>query len=585
MKARVTKLLVPLLGLTALACAESSEAAPSVEGRSNALRPVTSDEALTDYDEMVSEFRTLYGALERKQQLYGFSFDDYASEMRTKLAAASGEGEILGVFNQFIAQFEDAHLSILNGTPADDSYAFTLPLLVMPIENTYVVYWVDPTLQNPPVARGDELLAIDGMPAGRAVQRFAGYDGASNDEFLAHLAANYLTQRPVYLSDDLKDGQSVTLTLRAVQGRKRNVQLTWHQTPHVLPPIPASGEHRRTGFSLSARKVANDELLELGSPVPFFMTQQVVDAYGMHTGVVPSALAVQQFNVNPGLVQSPPYNAYVYTYNDTRILLLRLGDYQPSYDNATIEQAITANLNWIRALLFDQASQVDGLVVDQTHNPGGDLEFTQDILSLLAKSAVPGIVQKQHGDRVWIQAYLDAAQQIRASSQEKDPAEAVKLEALAHQVDDAYSNGVALTDPIQFPEIPDTITPDPSGWSKPVVLLADEMSASCADMVPLVVKADGLGTVFGARTLGAGGTVETVAFLPNTNYGLYLSRGLTTVLDPSGAYPDSRFIEDHGVTPDVEYAHTLADFRAGYVAYVRAFSDAMVAAVHGTHGE
>jgi len=46
-------------------------------------------------------------------------------------------------------------------------------------------------------------------------------------------------------------------------------------------------------------------------------------------------------------------------------------------------------------------------------------------------------------------------------------------------------------------------------------------------------------------------------------------------------YPDDRFVEDHGVSPDVEYSHTLEDFRAGYVGYVHAFSDAIVEAVHG----
>jgi C-terminal processing protease CtpA/Prc len=582
MNARVTKMLVPLLGLTALACAESSEPVPSVEVRSNALRPVTTAEALTDYDEMVTEFRTLYGALERKQDLYDFSFDELASDTRAKLAAATSEGEFLGIFNQFIARFEDAHLAILNGAPADDSYAYTLPLRVMPIEDTYVVYWVDPTFEDAPFARGDELLTIDGEPAAKAAQRFSSYDGAPNAKFLAHLAANYLTRRPVYLSGDLRDGQSVALTLRDAHGKKHDVTLTWHQTPHVLPPVPvaAAGEHHRIAFSRAAQLVATDELTELGAPVPFFMTRQVVDTYGIHGGIVPSALAVQMFDVNPGLVQTPPYNAYIYTYCDTRILLLRLSDYAPTYDNATDEQAITANLAWLRALLYDQASQVDGLVLDQTHNPGGDLEFAHDVLALLAKQAVPGVVQKMHGDRMWIQAYLDAAQQVRSRSSEDNPEEAVELEGYAHQIDLAYSNGVALTDPLPFPEIPDTIEPDPVAWTKPVLVLADEMSASCADTVPLVVKADGLGTLFGARTMGAGGTVETVAYLPNTNYGLYLSRGLLTVRDPSGAYPEDRFIEDHGVAPDIAYEHTLADFRAGYVGYVRAFSDAMVAAAH-----
>jgi hypothetical protein len=220
-------------------------------------------------------------------------------------------------------------------------------------------------------------------------------------------------------------------------------------------------------------------------------------------------------------------------------------------------------------------------VLDQTHNPGGDLGFANTVLALLTTKPVPGIVQEMHGDRAWIQAYLDSADAVRAASEEADPPQAVELEALAHQIDVAYSTGTALTAPIPFPGIPANIAPDAKPWKKPFIVLADELSASCADTVPLVVKADGLGQLFGQRTMGAGGSVETVAYLSNTQYGLYLSRGLITVNDPSGVYPDDRFIEDHGVSPDVEYSHTLKDFRAGYVGYVHAFSDAIVEAVHG----
>ena len=72
--------------------------------------------------------------------------------------------------------------------------------------------------------------------------------------------------------------------------------------------------------------------------------------------------------------------------------------------------------------------------------------------------------------------------------------------------------------------------------------------------------------------MGGGGNVEQVATLTNTQGQLSISRGLGTVFDPTGAYPEARFIEDNGVTPDVSYAYTLADFRAGYVAYATAFN-------------
>jgi C-terminal processing protease CtpA/Prc len=105
--------------------------------------------------------------------------------------------------------------------------------------------------------------------------------------------------------------------------------------------------------------------------------------------------------------------------------------------------------------------------------------------------------------------------------------------------------------------------------------LADELSVSNADIVPNVLKVNDVAPIFGQRTMGGGGNVEVVATLSNTQAQLHLSRGLFTVYDPTNAYPESTFIEDNGVVPDVSYSHTLADFRAGYVGYVAAFNSAL----------
>jgi hypothetical protein len=81
--------------------------------------------------------------------------------------------------------------------------------------------------------------------------------------------------------------------------------------------------------------------------------------------------------------------------------------------------------------------------------------------------------------------------------------------------------------------------------------------------------------LFGQRTMGGGGNVESVAVLTNTRAELRMSRGVATVYDPTGRYPEERMIEDNGVTPDIVYSHTLADVRAGYVGYVKAFNSAL----------
>lgn len=42
---------------------------------------------------------------------------------------------------------------------------------------------------------------------------------------------------------------------------------------------------------------------------------------------------------------------------------------------------------------------------------------------------------------------------------------------------------------------------------------------------------------------------------------------------PDGASREADVVENVGIKPDVPYAHTVADFRAGYVGYFAAFND------------
>jgi C-terminal processing protease CtpA/Prc len=106
-------------------------------------------------------------------------------------------------------------------------------------------------------------------------------------------------------------------------------------------------------------------------------------------------------------------------------------------------------------------------------------------------------------------------------------------------------------------------------WNKPVLVLHDELSGSGGDVFPDLLQAGGAAKTFGARTMGLGGSVEPVITLPYSQAQLHLTRGLMGPYNPSG---DPKLIENEGVTPNYPYAHTIADFRAGYVGYVKAFS-------------
>ncbi len=565
MKLFSTPLAAVGLAFAVAACGSSDSQSDGTD--ESELRGISNAEALADFDQITASFRGLYGAMVRKEKKYGFKYDALVSDYRSRVQRARTEAQYRGIFQEFISRFQDAHVSLSMELVNDNSHAFRIPLGVMPVEDTFVVYRVGAAAGDQ-VKVGDELLAIDGKSPKDLAAGFLKYVGTPNALSSAHIAAARLTSRSVYLSKGIKNGAPAKLRLRGADGVERDGIVAWAEAPHLLPPLPPppqagkSGPRTMTAASSLTAEVTREELGKMGARVPFFMTDAVKASLGITAEVKPSAVALAKFGLTPDVAAQIDYFAATYTLNGKKVLLFRLPDYTPADGGAA--------LNYIRALFDEQQSQVDALVVDETHNPGGSVAFAFGVVSLLAPKTVNSMVQQMHGDRLWIQSFADASNQV-AQSDPNDPLVAVFMKD-AHLVDDAYSAKKPLSVPLPMFTATPTLDPDAAHWTKPFMMLTDELSVSCADFVPLLVQANGLAPLFGQRTMGGGGNVEQVATLTNTQGQLSISRGLGTVYDPTGVYPESRIIEDNGVTPDVSYSHTLADFRAGYLAYVTAFN-------------
>lgn len=581
------------LGLCLGACTSTSDtrstAAVEATATHAALRPLTTDEALADFDQMVASFRTVYGALERKEQRYGFDFEELAASYRARLAQTKSEPEAQAVGVEFIARFKDAHVGLATELTSDDAHELTLPFAVMPITDTYVVYHVDDPAQkadgadavaagwrSPRLERGDELLSIDAVPAGELAEGFLKYAGIPNTLAAKHLAAMLITSRPAYASAGLHAGDVANVRVRGANGRERELQIAWTEVPHLLPPVRMPAHDRALGnmdaLAVAAVDVVHAELLAEGDTVPFFLTPEVREQFDVSAPIGPSAHALTQLGIaDTSEAASKLVYAVTYSHHGARNLLLRVASYQLDSD-----EDAPGVLGYILALLVEQAPNVDGIVIDETHNPGGSGQLAQELVAVLSGKPGNGVVQRMHGDRRWLEAYTEAIEELVKDGSDDAIQLATQLRHDATIIDAAYSSGQALTEPLAYPGLPTTFTPPQVSWArKPLLVLTDELSASAAEVAALLIQANGVAPLFGQTTMGAGGNVEPVAYLSNSQAALSLSRGAFTVFDPSGEYPESRYVEDIGVTPDMAYAHTLEDFRAGYVGYVAAFSEAL----------
>src|SRR4051794_3980928 len=73
-----------------MACGSNSSGDPSLAGAKGSwtgeIRGITRTEALADFDQMVSAFKSYYGPIERKEQRYQFRFTDLVRDYRARIA-------------------------------------------------------------------------------------------------------------------------------------------------------------------------------------------------------------------------------------------------------------------------------------------------------------------------------------------------------------------------------------------------------------------------------------------------------------------------------------------------------------------
>lgn len=552
-----------------------SENVPATDGASSEVRSLTRQEALDDFDQLVASFRGLYAPLERKEARYGFSFEELVTEYRARIVLSTTDPERIGIVQEFVAHFKDAHVWFDVPLASDDAQAHALPFSVMPVENTYVVTVVQDGAAAQ-VKVGDELVSLDGVPAKDVAARYERFISVPNELTLRHNTAGRITMRSSYMSAGLEAGTPAIARFRSSDGTERDEILAWEapqmpRLPSVPVPVAGSASPRPMGYSATAHEMTRAEAASRDERIPFFMTDAVKAAMAFEP-VAPSPAGLADAGVSEEMAAQIGYFAGTYRVDGKRVLFVRLPNYTPVDE--------TAAFAYLRVLFREQQPSMDGLIFDQTHNPGGRIDFASNVASLLARQRFNNLVTRPNTDRMWTTALSRWATEWPLDSNgQMSPGAALLLEH-AHSIDAASEAHAPLAPFMTFGAWDTTVLPVAEHWAKPAVFLIDELDVSCGDMVPAMVKESGMATLFGQRTMGAGGNVEEVATLTNSRWTLSMTRSLTTVFDPTGAYPEASMIEDNGVTPDVVYSHTLADVRAGYVGYVNSFNAVLASKMH-----
>jgi hypothetical protein len=232
-----------------------------------------------------------------------------------------------------------------------------------------------------------------------------------------------------------------------------------------------------------------------------------------------------------------------------RIGFIRIPVFAPADPVAAIEQ--------FRSEILYFEANTDGLIVDEMRNPGGIVGYVNALLQMLFPYEFRTIGFEIRATSNWVQQIGIALENARA--QGAPPHIIALFEQIRDDIVTANSENRGRTGPLPL----DTGTLDrqpatdamgrTTVYTKPLMVVIDEASASAADMFPATIQDNNRGILFGMRTMGAGGSVVSLNAGNYTEGFTSLTQTLMSRKAPVSVpgYPTVPYIENVGVHPDI----------------------------------
>jgi hypothetical protein len=457
-----------------------------------------------------------------------------------------------------------------------------------------------------PFGVGDEIVSFDGRPVQEVIQSFRKYSISANPRSTDRIAATRLVSRSQQIMPHIPEvGDIASVGIRlastgalntyAIPWRKNGIPiLSQGPVPSPLRGFgrlslstdgqgfqPAAGAAETAAFFRAGDLLADDTLPSYMEPVRPLLNASVAKDYfsvlgfGSRTPIYSLPAGFQARPVPPGV----PAFLFSGTYmaNGVRIGLLRIPSMSPPST-----AAVLSHLD--QEIAFFNAN-TDALIIDVMRNPGGLVSFVEAISQRFMTAPFRIIGFEIRATGAWLFSFASQLNTARLTRPPGDPI-LVNLENNFAEVLAAYNENRGRTAPVSLNSTGSlTLNPSAVSYTKPLMVLTDEFSASGGDMFPAIIQDNGRGPIFGMRTMGAGGSVVTYDC---TTYTESICRITVSLMNrgrliQTPEFPPAPYVENIGVRPDITVDYmTRANLMNGGAAFVQAFTDAIVNLVQGS---
>lgn len=577
-----------------------------VASTSFAQDALTTRQRTADLNQLASFYAKNYAPYEWKRDVFGFDLFNLAPWLKESRRA--DDLEFQETLIDYVASLKDAHDYIAFPTLFSISLGFTVDIydgkvLVDSINRATL------PADAYPFGVGDELVAMDGQPVQRLIESFRKYSIAGNPLSTDRTAASRITSRNQQIMPHIPQlGDAAFVVIRRAGATATNTyRVPWSKLGIPLNsqgPVPSPGRWRSLGsqtglFGLQDSVVADAAASGPETDATPAMPFKVIDP-GVSDGSLPSYMKpmLPLMNASVGAdyysvlnfgskfpIYSPPagfsprlgaaatdfFLTGTYVANGFRIGLIRIPSMSPP-DTALALRQLDQEIAYFNA-------NTDGLVVDVMRNPGGSVSFVE----ALAQRFIPTQFQTMGFEiRATASWLLSFASQLTVAELTNAPPDVVQnLRNNYEAVLEAYNENRGRSIPVSLNASGSlTLAPAPVAYTKPLLVLVDEFSASGGDMFPAIIQDNHRGPIFGMRTMGAGGTVVgfTATAYTESFFRITVSLMNRGRLIQSPDLPTAPYIENIGVRPDIVQNYmTKANLLSGGASYRDAFTATIVA--------
>ncbi len=553
---------------------------------------MTVDQKVSDFTQLAATYAKNYAPYEWK--VVSQKFDLY--KIKTwldRVKASKDDLAFMDICVEYVASLNDAHDYVQFQADFVADLGFGVDLY----DGVYLIDYINRSQLRAsayPFAIGDELISIDGVATAKWVHDNAKYGIAANPRSTARWTADLITYRPqAYIPGAVNLPDRAAIVVKRQSGTEDTYNIPWAKsgTPlYAVGPVPGLNFNADKKARISAvRKTdedpgSDDPVTDVPlKPTPFPALSNMRLSKGkVHSGLkevvgleaVPPVFAFPAgFTQRLGRSGFDNFSSGIYTAGGVKVGFIRIPTFQPSSTGAALSQ-------FASEIAYMQAN-TDGLVIDVMRNLGGDGCYAEQMLSYVMPQKFRTIGLEIRATAVMVIGISSELEYYKSVG--ADAWMIQTLEALLSGVKQAYSENRGRTGPIPICDWSLDIDPavDRTGkvvaYSKPIMLVTDEMSVSAAEMFAAVFQDNERGIVYGMRTMGAGGSVGQFEGTTFSESSITVTQTLMNRKNPivTSDNPTAPYVENIGVRPDIQ-----ADYmtKENLLNRGRTFADALFAA-------